>query len=428
MSEYINLESAGYQQRVSKRSEYSSNAIMQTSNMSKIMATEKKIQEKKEYTQDEKDMIEKLLIASKDAEISVLIALLKDNAIPNIPDSNGDYCTHISILRKDALDAMKAFFDGSYKYLANINAKNKKGQTILQLAALKCDYDLFLYLLTKGALPNIQDVDGNTVLHLLAMYDKGAEKMFEKCLDYGGDTNIPNGKNKLCSQLTSNIEIQRVIMDQKFNLNSEVMGGDIEVGLGWSNLNDLDLHCYCRCDTHIFYGQKKCENCRGFLDWDMNVDANNKDPKCTSLTPVEHIYWPRIIPGKFLLTVLFYRNHPNIETTSEYFIFMNVKGQCVYQVKGALTKEKEEVKVLCFEVDQDKNVKVLELKDMDIPTNLVHGFARYGSEMLNIAPQGTRRQPRMQQVQQQQQYQQEYSQNVPGPNESIQECNSNNLQ
>jgi hypothetical protein len=48
---------------------------------------------------------------------------------------------------------------------------------------------------------------------------------------------------------------------------------------------------------------------------------------------------------------------------SEYFIFVNVKGNLVYKTKGTLKQEKEQHKVFSFEVNKIKNSKLSNLKN-----------------------------------------------------------------
>jgi hypothetical protein len=277
---------------------------------------------------------------------------------------------HYGMERDDAFEVMKSFFGEEFKILPDINSQNKKKQTLLHIACLKKDsLELVDFLLNKGANPNIQDEDGNTCLHLLAenSESKGTDKVFQLCLDWGARLEIFNNKEKLSNHLTSNDEFQRMMMEHKFDLNKECTGGDIEIGLSWKNLNDLDLHCHCRCGNHIYFSSKKCENCKGFLDFDMNATISSTDPNVTSRTPVEHIYWPHLVPGKFLICADFYRNHQGVELESEYFIFVNVRGDLVYKTKGTLNCqcEKEQHKVFAFEV-KDKEFKIINIEEYDV--------------------------------------------------------------
>jgi len=135
--------------------------------------------------------------------------------------------------------------------------------------------------------------------------------------------------------------------------NEDVTGGDVEVALSWNNLNDLDLHCICKCGTHISYSNKQCHQCRGFLDFDMNVSPTSTDPRQTSRTPVEHIYWPHVVPGFYTLKVILFRWHSDYAPLkSDFLIVMKVKEDVVFEKSFTLEQVKGEVNVLQFEFDQ----------------------------------------------------------------------------
>jgi len=233
------------------------------------------------------------------------------------------------------------------------------------LACKKGESDLTAYLLEKGANPNVQDKDGNTCLHILSkLTNEGVEHddILDQCLTYGGDLEIKNNSSFLfLNRMTTNTKFERRYMEHKFDITEDVTGGDVEIGFSWSNLNDLDVHCHCVCKSHIHYSSKKCHNCRGFLDFDMNVSVSN-DPKASSNSPVEHIFWPFIVPGVYSIEANYYRNHPGIEKVSEYLVTISVKGQCLFEKKGKLTFEKETQFVCSFEFDKEKNFKILDEK------------------------------------------------------------------
>eukprot|EP01080_Neovahlkampfia_damariscottae_P003244 gene3244-5687_t len=382
MSEYVNYESKGYSKRMERRELMQTNNVVQSDWNNKV-SKQKQIIVEKTFTKEEEEMIEILFDAVKNKAPKFIYSILKDGAFPDKKDKEGNYPLHYAIERKDAFEVIKIFFDAEFKYIADINAQNKNKQTVLHIACSKkeTNTELTNYLLEKGSNPNVQDAEGNTCLHLLTYNSEvqGNDVIMQQCLDWGGNLEISNFRNQQTAQLTSNEEYQRMFMEHKFDLNETCTGGDIEVGFSWKNLNDLDLHCNCRCGSHIFYSNKKCSNCKGYLDFDMNVTPNSKNPNETSSTPVEHIYWPHIVPGKYLITAVFYRNHPGIETDSEYFIFMNVKGDLVYKTKGVLKKDGEEHKVFAFEVDSEKQVKIIEVKDYDVKPSNTMSSSPFGS-------------------------------------------------
>ncbi|KAJ3201933.1 hypothetical protein HDU82_007726 [Entophlyctis luteolus] len=81
--------------------------------------------------------------------------------------------------------------------------------------------------------------------------------------------------------------------------------GEVQATLTWSDPADLDLHAYCACGAHIYYGSKECA-CGGWLDRDMNVSTTGPN---SSLEPVENIFWASSPSGVYRITVNNFRNH-----------------------------------------------------------------------------------------------------------------------
>eukprot|EP01126_Amoeba_proteus_P004249 TRINITY_DN11429_c0_g2_i3.p1 TRINITY_DN11429_c0_g2~~TRINITY_DN11429_c0_g2_i3.p1 ORF type:complete len:180 (-),score=30.80 TRINITY_DN11429_c0_g2_i3:91-630(-) len=113
-------------------------------------------------------------------------------------------------------------------------------------------------------------------------------------------------------------------------------------------MNDLDLHCHCFCGNHIYYGQKVCNTCKGFLDVDMNVTP-------TTNTPVEHIYWARVPRGQFQITVEFFRHHENVPLVTEYLVLIKIHDEFVFEKAGVLDTAKASHHLLTFSFDEDGN-------------------------------------------------------------------------
>jgi len=250
-----------------------------------------------------------------------------------------------------------------------LNSKNKDGETALHLACKLGDSELVDYLLDKGCDADLVNSNGDTCLHLLAKLDNESSKneyliIFEKILEYGALLDKKNNDGQLIGQVTKNNKFILKLSDYQFNMNEEVIGGDVEIGLSWKNRNDLDLHCYCRCGTHIYYGSKQCKKCRGFLDYDMNVRVCD-DPKVSSDLPIEHIFWPVPKKGVFKFSVIHYKNHISVELKTEYFIAVKIKGEIVYETEGVISKEKQEQFIFMISFDENKNyeIKAIEKKD-----------------------------------------------------------------
>jgi len=193
-------------------------------------------------------------------------------------------------------------------------------------------------------------------LHLLASkssVNAQAEEQMQQCLSYGGNIEIVNNSGRLANQMTSNVGYQRQFMQQKIDFDEGVIGGDVEVALSWTNMNDLDLHCMCNCGSHIHYASKVCNRCKGFLDVDMNVSP-------TTNTPVEHIYWAKIPIGKFQIRVVYYRNHPNIPRVTEYLVVMKVKEKVVFEKSGTHSIEKADQVILTFQFDESEKFSIIQ--------------------------------------------------------------------
>jgi len=284
-------------------------------------------------------------------------------------------------------------FDETHKYEVDINAQNKQGETILHIACRIEDTEMSNYLLSKGADPNIQDASGNTCLHLLASksnVNAQAEEQMQQCLSYGGNIEIVNNTGRLANQMTSNVNYQRQFMQQKIDFDEGVIGGDVEVALSWTNMNDLDLHCMCNCGSHIYYGSKVCNHCKGFLDVDMNVSP-------TTNTPVEHIYWAKIPKGKFQIRVVYYRNHPKIPTVTEYLVVMKVKEKVVFEKAGThSTEKKADHVILTFQFDEFEKFSIIEDSSFKPEHSTPSSYASSYETTFQIAQQQQQQAPQQQ--------------------------------
>lgn len=62
----------------------------------------------------------------------------------------------------------------------DVNGKDDKGRTLLMMAIADLSepesFDFVKFLVDRGADPKIADVDGNTVLHKLAAYNKTRQR------------------------------------------------------------------------------------------------------------------------------------------------------------------------------------------------------------------------------------------------------------
>ncbi|CAF0951811.1 unnamed protein product [Adineta steineri] len=86
--------------------------------------------------------------------------------------------------------------------------------------------------------------------------------------------------------------------------------GDVTITLAWFDSNDLDLHVICPCGTKLYFGNKKCPTCAGYLDLDMNVCCCLGNPcanrKCSSTKPAESVYFKPAKNGIYQVSVNYF--------------------------------------------------------------------------------------------------------------------------
>ena len=102
-------------------------------------------------------------------------------------DENGNACIHKAIINDD-----KELFDYLLQSGANINYKNRRGETPLILAAKSMDLndELIEYLVENGADVTLSDNKGNTALHYVVA--DGDVKIAQYLVEHGADINKEN--------------------------------------------------------------------------------------------------------------------------------------------------------------------------------------------------------------------------------------------
>lgn len=104
--------------------------------------------------------------------------------------------------------------------------------------------------------------------------------------------------------------------------------GFITVSLLWDNYNDLDLHCIGPNREEIFFSNRKGKI--GELDVDMNA-AHER-----SREPVENLYFPRRISGRYQVCVNHYSNKGGKDPTS-FTVLIRVEGRREMRLKGQIS-------------------------------------------------------------------------------------------
>lgn len=115
--------------------------------------------------------------------------------------------------------------------------------------------------------------------------------------------------------------------------------GFITVSLMWDNFNDLDLHCTGPNREEIFYNNRKGRI--GELDVDMNAGSQR------SREPVENLYFPKRLSGKYQVHVNHYSNKGGSDPT-RFVVLLRVEGRKPMRFKGQISsgQPKQEIYAL----------------------------------------------------------------------------------
>ncbi|EMJ60828.1 MULTISPECIES: ankyrin repeat domain-containing protein [Leptospira] len=99
--------------------------------------------------------------------------------------------------RRGDVEALKARIGT----LRHVDEKNRKGYTLLMLAAYNGQEEASLFLISQGANPNSTDLEGNSILMGAAF--KGHTKIVEILLSAGADKNYRNSKGQNAFQFSN---------------------------------------------------------------------------------------------------------------------------------------------------------------------------------------------------------------------------------
>ncbi|CAF1228226.1 unnamed protein product [Rotaria sordida] len=128
--------------------------------------------------------------------------------------------------------------------------------------------------------------------------------------------------------------------------------GDVTITLVWWDSNDLDLHVTCPCGTELYFGNKRCSSCAGYLDLDMNVCYHGNScsaKKCSASEPTENAYFKPAKNGLYKVSVNYYEGPKgNGRKSSDFEVRIQTHANDnVQTIKG------------CVEVDTERShVKV----------------------------------------------------------------------
>jgi ankyrin repeat protein len=132
----------------------------------------------------------------RNEQYDTMKSLILDGIVDiNVRDRNGNTILHYLSSRNVPELVEWTLNHGATK--CNVNAVNRWDRTSLNNASIYGDVDVIKILLQYGALPNIQNRAGNTVLH--DNIDDTRSEIVELLLQYGADVTITNldGKTPL---------------------------------------------------------------------------------------------------------------------------------------------------------------------------------------------------------------------------------------
>lgn len=119
--------------------------------------------------------------------------------------------------------------------------------------------------------------------------------------------------------------------------------GDVQILLGWTNYNDLDLICTDPSGATIWYKNKTVPS-GGQLEIDMNVEYPDSEQ------PIENIFWPagKAPAGTYNVYVRYYRKH--ISKAETPFAVMVKHGEQTDTYEGTMTEVGETVHICSFTI------------------------------------------------------------------------------
>jgi hypothetical protein len=186
------------------------------------------------------------------------------------------------------------------------------------------------------------------------------------------------------SRWKENSSSQLSIRDSKLireRMNEYSVGeGDVTITLAWFDSNDLDLHVTCPCGTDLYFGNKKCSTCEGYLDLDMNVCyhvGSCPDRKCHSTKPTESVYFRPAKKGLYKVSVKYFRGPKgNAGKSSEFEIRIQTHANNNVQTFTG-----------CVEADTEKrHVRVGEYEHSDVSLNFLEHVKKNFPSWSNIRP------------------------------------------
>ena len=187
---------------------------------------------------------------------SAINVLLNARTNPNITDADGDTCLHTAAIKECSKEVLQAIIDHG----VDVNATNKRNQTVLTIAYTNKDESAITVLLNARANPNIADADGHTCLHIAVIKECSIEAL-QAIIDHAVDVNALNKDNETAltiACINKDESAINVLLDARANPN---IADDV--------LGDTCLHVAVKHQCSI-------EALQAIIDHGVDVNATNK--------------------------------------------------------------------------------------------------------------------------------------------------------
>ena len=191
--------------------------------------------------------------------------LLNAGAEPNIKDDPyGNTCLHDAVRNECSKGVLHAIIDHG----ADVNARNKKGQTALTLACITKHESAIKVLLNASAdLTITDDTFGDTCL-LTAVWNECSAEVLQAIIEHGADVNATDNSNKTALTLACILKLEGAI--------NVLLDASADLTITDGTFGDTCLHTAVREECSI-------EVVQTIIDYGADVNATNKKGQ-TALT------------------------------------------------------------------------------------------------------------------------------------------------
>ncbi|XP_023314792.1 ankyrin-1-like isoform X2 [Trichogramma pretiosum] len=193
-----------------------------------------------------------LLLATKRAKATVIKLLLKHGANPNLTDKYGSTPLHIISWKYGDADLAKTFFDinDDVERTLDINARDKFGNTPLQVALANDHWKLAESLLSRGGDLNLNFCDemGRTPLHNICMRN---DRLAKWLLGLSGDLRQPVQVNINAQDKTGNTPLHYALENNLSDTAEWLLSKGADVNLA-NEEGSTPLHNVCKGERVSF--------------------------------------------------------------------------------------------------------------------------------------------------------------------------------